>query len=84
MSVRTNKRCAYPGCKARLWSHHVRAGETLCGIHQICEQGFARTELPGAVPAHFNAGLGEWIEDRDHLRKRREYHRDIGNISAWD
>ena len=84
MASRTNIICAYPNCTNRLWSHHVRAGYKLCGFHQCCEEGTIHTDLPAAVPAHFNQGLGVWIEDRDHLKRVRERMKADGTISNWD
>lgn len=56
----------------------------LCGICEIVEAQAFMSELPAAVPSHFNQGLGEYIEDRDHLKKRRKELAEEGVISAWD
>ena len=42
------------------------------------------TDLPAAVPAHFNLGLGEHIEDRWHLNRRRKELKEEGEIDEWD
>jgi hypothetical protein len=55
----------------------------LCGICEILEAGTMNTELPGAVPAHWNAALGKDIEDRDHLKREAEEAVRTGLVDDW-
>ena len=56
----------------------------LCGCCDIAVHQRCMTELPAAVPEHFNLGLGEHIEGRDHLKRRREELKREGVIDNWD
>ena len=73
-------------CKEKMSQHHVRNGHKLCGCCQLVGVSGRTFGVQSAslVPAHFNQGLGEYIEDYDHLKKRRKALKDEGKISAWD
>jgi len=46
----------------------------LCGICDILTAPTKRfgVQTASLVPKHFNQGLGEYIDDYDHLKKRRK------------
>ncbi len=58
--------------------------EGLCGCCEVAVHQSMMADRPAAVPAHFNRGLGEYITDRTHLRKRRKELEAEGVIDAWD
>ena len=71
-------------CGARITENRVRRGFELCGICECVEAREVMTIRPAFCNAHWNCGLGRYIEDRDHLRKVREEMRDEGIIAGWD
>ncbi|MCP4493358.1 MAG: hypothetical protein GY820_39540 [Gammaproteobacteria bacterium] len=57
----------------------------LCGICEIVDaRKFPGAQAASLVPAHFNLGLGEYIEDKDDLQKKRKIAEAEGKISAWE
>jgi len=69
---------------ARCHDAPPKRGDVLCGICQIVTSRTMLTDRPAAVPAHFNYGLGEFIEDRSHLNRRRKELKKAGVISGWE
>ena len=62
----------------------------LCGL---CDIDLAKkkgefhglmTALPASVPAHFNHGLGEYVEDRYDLERKRQKAKAEGEVAGWD
>ena len=76
-------------CKACKKEDAMRHSEIcgLCDIQGAKDDGTFRglmTDRPAAVPSHFNISLGEHVEDRHDLKKKREAKKRAGEISAWD
>ena len=60
----------------------AKKGSDLCGICEIVESGSFMSDRPASVPRHFNLGLGEWIEDKAHLKRRFRELKDEGKIEG--
>lgn len=49
----------------------------VCGCCEIAVHRSMMTILPAAVPGHYNYGVGQYIEDRDHLKAVQNERKDL-------
>ena len=56
----------------------------ICGVCEILAARTMQTELPGAVPSHFNYGLGCYVEGRDHLKKLLKGPKKNCSVGGWN
>ena len=63
----------------------AKKGTGLCGICEIVTSGeFPGVDHSALVPRHFNVGIGEWIEDKAHLKRRLRELESAGKIEGSD